>query len=455
MRNACDLQSVRSIVGAVALAAVSAASAAAEMSLPDAVIDAVSRSDFTGSFRLRPETVDADTTAVDDASALTLRSRLGVETAPLSGFTVLLEFEDIRVVAGQDDYAPERAGFATIVDPEQTEVNRAYLRYRGISRLDLGLGRQRIVLDNQRFVGNVGWRQDEQTFDAFTAAYTGIPDWTLYYGYVQQVNGIADVVPNMNFDIESSDHLVNAAWTGSTLGKATAYYYALENDEPQAALLNQPPYVGELNPALRYRNNDTTGLRFDGGYALATTRPIRLLYTVEVAWQSLEAPSGIEFENEYSLVDVGASLTTGMGPVSVRVAQEVLGSDTAEGAQQGFQTPYATKHVFNGWVDMFLNTPASGIEDRFVTLAADVTAYALKLAATFHEYAEDAGPAGGGSARDYGAEWNVQATRQFGAHYTVGAKYGSYDADDEMLTLIGTTANVDTEKFWLWLEVTF
>ena len=182
---------------------------------------------------------------------------------------------------------------------------------------------------------------------------------------------------------------------------------------------------------------------------------VRLLYTVEVAWQELEAPSGIEFENDYSLVDLGASLTTGIGPVSLRIAQEVLGSDTAEGAQQAFQTPYATKHIFNGWVDMFLNTPAGGIEDRFVTLAADVTAYAVKLAAALHDYAEDGGPIGGGSARDYGAEWNVQATKQFGAHYTAGVKYGSYDADDEVVALIGTTANVDTEKFWLWLELTF
>jgi hypothetical protein len=455
MRNPYGLLSVRPFVAAVVLVVSSAASAAPEPTLPEAVIDALSRSDVSGSFRLRHESVDADTAAFDDATALTLRSRIGIETAPKAGLTAVLEFEDIRVVAGQDDYAPERAGFATIVDPEQTEVNRAYLRYRGVSRLDLGVGRQRIVLDNQRFVGNVGWRQDEQTFDALTASYTGIPDWTLYYAYVERVNGIADVVPNTNFDIDSSDHLLSAAWTGSTLGKVVAYYYALENEEPQAALLNQPPYVGELNPALRYRNNDTAGLRFDGGYALATTQPIRVLYTVEVAWQDLEAPSGAEFETGYWLIDLGASLTTAIGPVSLRLAQEVLGSDTAAGAQQGFQTPYATKHIFNGWVDMFLNTPAGGIEDRFVTLAADVTAYAIKLAATLHEYAEDTGPITGGSARDYGAEWNVQATRQFGAHYTLGVKYGSYDADGEVATLIGTAANVDTEKFWLWLELTF
>ncbi len=44
------------------------------------------------------------------------------------------------------------------------------------------LGRHVITLDNHRFLGHVGWRQDRQTFDAFTANYA--PSEELKFKYV-------------------------------------------------------------------------------------------------------------------------------------------------------------------------------------------------------------------------------------------------------------------------------
>ena len=115
----------------------------------DAFTDALTGGKASGNFRLRYEEVNVDSTIIKDASALTLRSRLGYETAPYYGFTAMLEFEDIHVVDGKDNYSPETTDpakaasatpatstnpytYAAIVDPERTEINRAYLRYRGI-----------------------------------------------------------------------------------------------------------------------------------------------------------------------------------------------------------------------------------------------------------------------------------------------------------------------------------
>ena len=126
-----------------------------------------------------------------------------------------MEFEDIHTLGGMDDYQlpappkPLATGDAVIADPEQTELNRVQLRYRGIPRLDLTLGRQRLMWDNQRFIGNVGFQQDEQTFDAFSAAYTGITGLTVNYAYVDHVDGIIETT-----DANVSDSLVNIAYTG-------------------------------------------------------------------------------------------------------------------------------------------------------------------------------------------------------------------------------------------------
>ena len=427
----------------------------------DALIDAIAGGKVSGNFRLRYEDVEVKSLTVEDATALTLRSRLGYETAPFQGFTAILEFEDTHTVGGKDEYSPEHKNpakpatapydYAAIVDPERTEINRAYLRYRGVPKLDMGLGRQRIVLDNQRFVGSVSWRQDEQTFDAFTVKYDGVADWSFYYAYVDKVNGIASVEPTYNFDIDSSDNLFNITYSGFTLGKLTAYGYFLDNQEPLTALLNLAPDINALNPTLRYQSIDTYGLRFDGVYILPTTAPLRLFYTAEYAKQEFTSATDVEFDTDYSFIEGGVGYASKVGMLSAKVAQEVLGSDTVGAAMQGFQTPYATKHAFNGWVDMFLNTPTGGLKDRYVTLAADLQPYGVKLMAMYHKYSEQDGPLTGGGAREFGNEWNLQALKQFGPSYTVGVKYGNYRADSE----IATATNIDTKKVWLWGELTF
>jgi hypothetical protein len=439
----------------------------------DAFTDALTGGKVAGNFRLRYEDVNVDSTSVEDATALTLRSRLGYETAPYYGFTALLEFEDIHVVGGKDEYSPETTDpvkaasstpatstnpytYAPIVDPERTEINRAYLRYRGVAKLDMGLGRQRILLDNQRFVGPVGWRQDEQTFDAFTAKYDGVPDWSFYYAYIDKVNGIASEKYIYNFDIDSSDNLFNITYSGFVLGKITAYGYFLDNQEADTELRNVAPDLNRLNPALRYKSNDTYGLRFDGTYILPTTMPLRLFYTAEYANQKLVNPADVDFHTNYSLFEAGVGYTTKPGLVSAKIAQEVLGSDTQGTTMQGFQTPYATKHIFNGWVDMFLNTPGGGLKDRYATVAADLQPYGVKLMAMYHKYSEVDGPTTGGGARNIGNELNLQVVKQFGPNYTLGAKYGRYKADSEVSIISGTAPNnIDTSKFWLWGEFTF
>ncbi len=280
-------------------------------------------------------------------------------------------------------------------------------------------------------------------------------DWSFYYAYIDRVEGIAGEKYIYNFDLDSSDSLFNITYNGFSLGKLTAYGYFLDNQEPDTELRNVAPNLNRLNPSLRYKSNDTVGARFDGVYILPTTMPLRLFYTAEYAKQELVSPTAVEFDTSYSLLEGGMGYTTKVGMVSAKIAQEVLGSDKQGVAMQGFQTPYATKHAFNGWVDMFLNTPTGGLQDRYATLASDLQPYGVKVTAMYHKYSEVDGPSSVIGARDFGSEWNLQALKSFGPKYTLGVKYGIYHADSEVATIIGTTANIDTKKFWLWGELAF
>ena len=127
----------------------------------------------------RFEHVD-DPTRRRDAYASTLRTVLGFETGRLYGFGANVEVEDIRVVGKErynDGGANGKTQYAVVVDPEDTELNQAYLNFGKLDGVpilqdtEFRAGRQLIFYRKapfHRFVGPVVWRQNWQTFDGYT-----------------------------------------------------------------------------------------------------------------------------------------------------------------------------------------------------------------------------------------------------------------------------------------------
>ena len=181
-------------------------------------------------FRLRMETAE-QFGPLEDASALTLRSRLGYETRDLGGFKLLLEGENILAI--QEDYNSTVNGmtnYVVVADPEDTQVNRLQLTYDGVPGTKLLLGRQRIIFDNARFVGNVGWRQNEQTFDSFRVINTSLRDTTINFAYLEKVRRIFGT-DSGNGTTNMSSPLFNLAYRGFADHQLTAYAYLLKFDD--------------------------------------------------------------------------------------------------------------------------------------------------------------------------------------------------------------------------------
>ena len=148
--------------------------------------------DVIAELRVRNEIVQEDN-AVDDAIAMTARTRLGYETASMAGFKVLAEYD--HVTALQDaynsgtDFGDNDATKSKVIDPATGDINRAQVSYKS-DIFGATLGRQRIIFDNARFVGNVGWRQNEQTYDAARLDFTMVENLSATYAYINQVNTI-------------------------------------------------------------------------------------------------------------------------------------------------------------------------------------------------------------------------------------------------------------------------
>ncbi len=181
--------------------------------------------------RLRYE--HAEVGSLEEADALTIRTRLGYGTGDFHGFKAFLEVEDATAINDDEDYsvpAPSDqkvSGTSIIADPEGTQINRAWLSY-SYTDTSIKLGRQRIYLDNARFIGNVGWRQSEQTYDAVSLTNNSIPDTRLFYGYLDQKN---DIFYNY---VEMDTHLINLSYSGIPNNTLTAYGYII--DFPGAAV---------------------------------------------------------------------------------------------------------------------------------------------------------------------------------------------------------------------------
>lgn len=371
--------------------------------------DAMKQSTATADFRVRYEGVDQDN-ALKDASALTLRTLVGVTTGSYNGFSVTAEMEDVRIAFDQGEYSVPPTGFkpgeySVVADPETTELHQGFVQYKN-ENLTLKAGRQIIALDGHRFVGHVGWRQDWQTFDAVSAKYTS-GDLTAFYGYVTQRNRIFAEAQ----DLDSKDHLVNVSYV-SPIGKFTGYAYLLEVDN-------------DTNNSL-----DTYGISYAGSTELDG---FKLIYNAEFATQSNDSGAA-SYDADYLMLEGGAVVSGFTG----KVTYEVLGSDDG---MYGFSTPLATLHKFNGWSDQFLATPAQGLEDLSFTITGPL--FGGKVLAAYHEFDADEATA---EISDLGSELNLQYVTKFAEHFSLGVKYATYDAGD---------IKVDTDKVWVWVGLKF
>ena len=359
-------------------------------------------------FRLRYEAVDQDN-AAKDADALTLRTRLNYKTATYNNFSAFVEFEDSRAV-GVDDYNDTNGNgteYSVIADPEHTEVDQAYVQYKA-NGLTAKLGRQVITLDNHRFVGHVGWRQDKQTFDAASFNYKA-DKFDLTYAYINKRNRIF----GDEKDLDSKDHLINLSYN-TGYGKLTGYSYMLEVDE------------GVDNSL------DTYGVRFAGKKKDGKNK---WLYAVEYATQDSESDSAAkDYSADYMLAELGY-VTNGL---TFKGGYEVLGSDNGE---YGFATPLATLHKFNGWADQFLGTPAQGLADMYGSVSGK--AFGGKWSVVYHNYKADEEK---GGVDDLGDEINVSYGKSFNKTFSGGIKYASYSAGD---------IKVDADKLWVWVGAKF
>jgi len=409
---------VASLLGVLTVS-LATASAGYANEISDSIAKAFEDDLVSLSFRLRSETVDDDAQS-QDATANTLKSRLTL--APkLDDWLFLAQIDDVRHI-GSDRFNDTRNGntqYPNVVDPEGTDINQAFIRYSGIEGTQLTAGRQAIVRGNKRnekrFVGGVEWRQNEQTYDSASVSYNN-DNLTVYYAYIDSVRRIFG--PDSGSpakDLDNQTHLIDGSYSFSPLLNLSAYGYFMDFEDDAPGFSNQ-----------------TLGLSLWG--KLDATENVSVDYQVEYANQQDYESNPNNYDADYYLLDA----TVNLSKVSLHGGFEVLGGDISGG--QGFQTPLATLHKFQGWADKFLSIPDAGIEDAYAGITTKLLG--AKLSLYYHDFRDEE------NSDKYGHEVDASVAYKINKTYAVLVKAAKFSANS-------TSSMTDATKVWLQLQASW
>jgi len=354
-----------------------------------------------------------------NSEALTARLRAGVAASD-GPWSALVEAQGLLAI--DDHYYDGLHGAANrplINDPENIALSRAQIQYR-TSDLTVTAGRQRILLDDERFVGFSGFRDNGQTFDAVRTEWTPIKGLKADVSYVWSVRTIwgMDGYGARQQAVSGNNVLANLSYA-TPIGTVTGFAYLVDQNE--AAVQG-------------YRlSSQTYGARFTGSRPLA--KGVKLSWQASYATQSDYRQNPNSYRANYYLADA----TLDLAAWKLNGGYEVLGADKGA-ALTSFQTPLATLFKFQGWADKFLTTPPNGVRDLYGSLGYGVKqigpAQGLLLQAVYHRFDSDR------LGQHEGNELDLLASAKFG-HATLSARYADYRAD---------TFATDTHKFWLQLD---
>ena len=279
-----------------------------------------------------------------------------------------------------------------------------------------------IVIDDQRFVGNIGWCQDEQTFDAARADLK-LGKATLVYAYVDRVNRVL----GQKKDWDTQAHLLNGRYDVSKTYAVEGFAYLIDAQNAPA------------------NSSRTVGLRGTGRSKLG---PVALAYEASYARQSNYRDQPARFDLDF--YDAAVAATRGLA--TLRLDYQELDGD----GRRGFTTPLATAHAFNGWSDAFATPDGNkgfvdGLGDYNAALSLKPKWKAGRLARpefilAWHGFQDRR------FGSDLGHEWDMSATANLTDRVFLLLKYADFKASAAAPT---GAAAPPASRTKLWLSVEF
>lgn len=342
-----------------------------------------------------------DAAGNDPAHALIARIRLNYQTAVWKGFDAFVQAQYVGPIV--KDYQRYDATKDPVADPEAFRFHQLYVGWAGYDTR-AKVGAQEILLDNQRFIGNVGWRMNAQSFNAAYIDNQSIDNLKVLYSYTDSINA-----PDGENNDERQYHLINAEYKVGENNRIAGLAYLQRNDKTDSV--------------------DTYGLRYWGKNGTIS-------HDATIAFQRSAFYGYLKGAKHFekSLLELGLESISG-------------GADPDD----QFQTLNGTAHAFNGWADQFLGTGGgltSGLVDFWVKGKMAATEK-MDLIAVYHLFHTATDANGLGFSGIYGHEVDAEAKYKFTQYIDASATVAFYMKDEDEV------GNFTTDETVFWLRGTF
>jgi len=406
------------------------------------------------------------------ANAFTVRTKLKVtgNLFDVDGLSASVGIISVNNFGSHDynakdghNYMDGTKPYAVVLDPQKAMISNAEINYK-VGNTLLHAGRGQVNLDNQRFIGTVGWRQLERSYDSVFIANNSVKNLSLLAAWVYGLQGVGNVPTKAHYTLnkktgkaewvsatqspigedtyDTNTVLLHAAYTVAPALKITAYDYMIANFadiygialtgnvKMDALKLNyRAEYAAENDPTMEIHKhgadvyNKTTGL-----------------------WSSKKVDA------TYYNLDLGANISGILAGVNYEFQSGKSLNDTSA-TTKTFYSPLGTNHKFNGWADMFLTgTPDGGLIDANARLGYKAKGFG-KFLAIYHQFTTDKNmlDSKGIQTDDLGSEIDVVYVNKIpGVKNLTGLlKYADYSK--------GKVAkyNHDKKLFWAQLDYKF
>jgi len=388
-----------------------------------------------GQIRPRWENVDDGNAKTTNANAYTARTKLKVtgnllDVDGLSASVGIISVNNFgshtynwaynkKTKVFAPGYTDGSKPYSVVADPQAAMISNAEINYKTGDTL-LHAGRGQVNLDNQRFIGTVGWRQLERSYDSVFVANNSIKNLSVLAAWVYGFQGVS-----ANETADTNTILLHAAYSVMPELKVTAYDYMIANA------------------------HDTYGLALTGNVKMDAAK---LNYRVEYAMQKdatmekgTQTPTTGKADASYYNLDLGANVNG----ILAGINYEFLSGSNGNDGKTAFACTLGTNHKFNGWADQFLKTPEGGLQDANIRLGYKAKDFG-KFLAIYHVFYADKKVTGQRQSIDQGSEFDaVYANKIPGVKNLKGlVKYANFSKGK-------VAATNDVQKIWAMVDYKF
>ena len=369
------------------------------------------------------------------------RTRLNFDYKHTDRLHLYISLQNVNVWGqAQQIQAVDRTGGMSVFE--------AYAEFPLVNTLSAKVGRQMIVLDDDRIFGSLDWHPAGRSHDAVNLNWTPSEKLTLRGFFAYNQSG-STTTPTLNVNTPSGQNFTPG------LGQDYQHLQALHAHYS----ISEAHQLSLLFANLGYRTDDSADQNMQTFGAHYTGKSNQLSYGASAYMQTGKNNTGADKSAYMFAVNAGYKFSPIFGLTAGVDYLSGNASDDTSGKDKKFNPFSGTNHKFYGFMDYYYvgapgskAAPSAGLLNPYLT--ANVrTGEKSNLSATFHYFAPAAKfEVGGKKHSSYGSEIDLVYNLKVQPFIGLQVGYSTYFANDGTKALKGT-ANQRGYQDWFWCSL--